>query len=167
MMDTTIREKIIQEFLTRAALIRVSSPQVYATDIGENVLRARSKVDPSELPCIVVWPQVEEAEIKYGRQLCKMPLKIEGVVKYGETDPSVVAEQILGDLIYCFVSQSWDRRRLIVGSSPVAYNNPYAESVVYTGGGTNDYPDGADITVGVFITLIVTYYTQIGNPYAQ
>lgn len=166
-MDTTIREKIIQEFLTRAALIRVSSPQVYATDIGANVLRARPKVDPSELPCTVIWPQVEEAETKYGRQLCKMPLKIEGVVKYGSADPSETAEMILGDMIYCFVSPSWDRRRLIVGSSPVAYDNPYADSVVYTGGGTNDYPDGAEIAVGVHINLVVSYYTQIGNPYAQ
>ena len=166
-MDTTIREKIIQEFLTRAALIRVSSPQVYATDIGGKVLRARPKVDPGELPCVVLWPQVEDAESKYGRQLCKMTLKIEGVVEYGAADPSETAEKILGDLIYCFVSPSWDRRRLIVGASPVAYANPYAESVVYTGGGTNDYPEGAEIAIGVHINLIVSYYTQIGNPYAQ
>ena len=167
-MDDTIREKIIQEFMARAWLIRAGgSPELYATDIGTNVLRARSKIDPAEVDCVVIFPQPEEAENKYGKRLCRMSIKIEGIAKYYEENPSVVAEKILGDLIACFLSDTWDRRRPVAGSSPAAYLDPYAESIIYQGGGTSEYPDDNQLTVGAFINMQITYWTQIGDPRAQ
>jgi hypothetical protein len=166
MMDT-IRELIIQEFIARAAVIRTTgSPQAYATNIGGKVLRARLKVDSADIPCLVVWPLVEEAESTHGKSRHKMPLKIEGIAAFGTVEPSVISERILGDLIKCFTSQTWDRRRVVAGP-PIAYLAPYAESIVYQGGGTNEYPEDGSVLVGAAANFLVTYYTAIGDPCAQ
>lgn len=166
-MDTTIREKIILELLARAAVIRTTgSPQAYGTDIGAEVLRARPKVDPDELPCLVVWPQPETAENKNGASLHKMPVKIEGIALFGSESPSVVSERILGDLIKAFTSPDWDRRRPVAGS-PVTYLAAYADSITYQGGGTDAYPDDGSLSVGSSATFLVTYWTAIGDPYSQ
>ena len=152
----TIREEIILEIIARAAVIRTAgSPQPYATDIGETVLRARPKVDPDDLPCTVVWPQAEMAE------------NVHGLAAFGAEDPSVVSERILGDLIKCFTSPAWDRRRLVAGSSPATYLDPYIESIVYQGGGTDSSPEDGSVSVGNQAIFLVTYYTAIGDPYTQ
>ena len=165
-MDT-IRELIILELLARAAVIRTTgSPQAYATDIGATVLRARLKVDPDDLPCVVVWPKPETAENAYGKSRHKMTVQVDGVAAFGAEDPSVVAERILGDLIKCFTSPDWDRRRLVAGSSPESYLAPYAESIVYQGGG-GESPEDGSISVGVPATFLITYDTAIGDPYTQ
>ena len=167
-MADTIRELIIQEFIARAAVIRTTgSAPAYATDIGKTVLRARPKVDPEELPCAVIWPQAEEAENKNGQVLHHMPLRVEGLVLFGALEPSVVAERLLGDLIKCFTSPAWDRRRLVAGSSPAIYLSPYAESIVYQAGGMNEAPEDGAISVGVSATFQVSYWTLAGDPSAQ
>lgn len=165
-MDT-IRELIIQEILTRGEVIlSTGSPQLYSTDIGETIFRARPKVDPDDLPCLVVWPQVEEATNKNGMVIHKMPVKVEGVAHFGAEEPSVVSERILGDLIRCFTSPTWDRRRLVESpASPVTYLDPYMESIVYTGGGTESYPEEGSVSVGAFAIFMVTYWTAVGNPF--
>lgn len=167
-MDT-IRELIIKELIARAAVMQITSPSTgYYTDIGATVFRARPKVDPDDLPCCIVWPQAEEAENKYGKSFHKMPIKVEGLAHFGAEEPSVVSERILGDLIKCFIDQAWDRRRLVVSpASPVTYLDPYAESIVYTGGGTDSYPEEGSVSVGAFATFMVTYWTAIGNPFGS
>lgn len=150
----TIRELIILEFIARAAVIRTTgTTQAYATDIGETVLRARPKVDPEELPCVVVWPQVETAENIYGKSRHKMPFKIEGLAIFGTDDPSVISERILGDLIKCFTSPLWEP--------------DYIESIVYQGGGTDSALEDGSVSVGSQALFLVTYDTAIGDPYTQ
>jgi len=165
----TIRELIILELLARAAVIRTTgSPQAYATDIGETVLRARLKVDPDELPCTVVWPQPETAENSNGMVRHRMPVRIEGISLFAAESPSIVSERILGDLIKCFTSPAWDRRRIVASpASPVTYLQPYAESIIYQGGGTDTYPDDGSVAVGASATFLVSYWTAIGDPYSQ
>jgi hypothetical protein len=168
-MDDTIREKIIQEIVTRAAVIRTTgSPQLYATDCGAHVFRARPKVDPDDLDCIVIWPQSEEAEHINGQVRHRMVVQVEGIALFGADTPSEVAERILGDLIRCFTTRTWDRRRLVASpASPVTYDPPYAESIVYQGGGTDSYPEEGSVSVGAAAKFLVTYYTKIGDPYSQ
>ena len=151
----TIRELIIQAILTRAEDISaVASPLLYSTEIGSSpAFRARPKVDPDDLPCVDVWPQPEEALNKNGMVLHKMPVKIEGVAHFGAEEPSVVSERILGDLIRCFTSPTWTR--------------VYMDSIVYTGGGTESYPEEGSVSVGAFASFMVTYWTKIGDPYSQ
>ena len=165
----TIREEIILEIVARAAVITTAgSPQAYATDIGAKVYRARPKVDPDDLPCLVIWPQPETADNMNGQSRHKMPLRIDGIMAFGSVEPSIISERILGDLIKCFTSPAWDRRRLVVSpASPATYLPPYADSIVYQGGGTESYPEDGSVTVGAFATLLVTYWTAIGDPYSQ
>ena len=165
----TIRELIILEFLARAAVIvNTGSPQAYSTNIGSNVIRARKSLDPDELPAIVVWPLQEENTNAYGKSKHVMQIRAEGVCKFGTTDPSVIGEQILGDLIKCFTSPTWDRRRIVTSpASPVTYNSPYAESIVYTQGGTDSTMEDGAIAVGSQATFKVTYWTKIGDPFNQ
>lgn len=165
-MDT-IRELIIQEFITRAAVMRsTGSPQVYATDVGATVLRGRAKVDPSEHPCTNILPQAETAENANGLSRHRMPIKVDGLAIFGQSDPSVIAEQILGDLIKCFTSPTWDRRRPVAGS-PVTYREPYAESIVYQGGGSDSVLEEGSTSVGAAALFLVTYWTLRGDPCAQ
>ncbi len=165
-MANTIRELIVQEFIARAAVMRhVDSPASgYETEIGETVLRARPKVDPDDLPCCVVWPQPETGGNLHGRSRHVMPVKIEGLAMFGSENPSVVSERILGDMIKCFTSPSWDRRRAVAGS-PATYLDPYAESILYQGGGTESAPEDGAVSIGVQATFLITYYTAIGDPY--
>jgi hypothetical protein len=168
-MSDTIRELIITEFTTRAAVIvNTASPPAYATNIGANVLRARANVGPGDRPCCIVWPQTEEAENIHGMLRCKMQIRVEGIVAFGSTDHSVMAERILGDLKKCFLSQSWDRRRIAASpASPVTYLDPYAESIVYQGGGVDVTLEEGSISVGASARFLVTYYTKIGDPCSQ
>lgn len=167
-MAATIRESIILELLARAAAIRaVASPASgYLTDIGQRVLRARPKIDPEDLPCVVIWPQPESAENLHGQSRRRMPVKIEGLALFGAESPSVVAERILGDLIRCFTAPGWDRRRLVAGS-PAVWLPPYAESIAYHGGGVESPPEDGALVVGVQATFEVVYCTAIGDPYTQ
>ena len=168
-MTETIQELIILELIARAAVIRTTgSPQAYATDIGANVLRVRPKVDPDDLPCVILWPQAEQAENKNGLSLHKMPVRIEGLLEFGQTNPSTIANRILGDLIKCFTSPAWDRRRRVASpASPATYLQPYAEGIIYQGGGTDSYPEDGATTVGAAATFLVSYWTAIGDPWTQ
>lgn len=160
-MADTIRELIIRELSARGAVIRTVGG--YATDIGETVLRARLRIDPDEAPCLVVIPQVEEAENKNGLSLHRMPVRVEGIAAFGAADPSAIGERIHGDLIKCFTSPDWDRRR----ASSSAFLAPYAESIVYQGGGIEAYPEAGDAVIGAAVKLLITYWTLTGDPYAQ
>jgi hypothetical protein len=160
---STIRELIIQELITRAAVIK---PSTYATSIGLKAYRARTKVSPNETPCINIIPQIETATYMYGKVKHNMPVKIDGLAAFGSTDPSVYSEMILGDLIKCFTSQSWDRRRP-KATSPVTYDDAYAERIIYTDGGLGNPTEENELVTGASIGLLVTYWTKIGDPSAQ
>jgi hypothetical protein len=168
-MTETIQELIILELLARAAaIVTTGSPQAYATDIGGNVLRARPKIAPEDLPCLVLWPQPETAENKNGLSLHRMPIRVEGLAEFGADNPSMISVRILGDLIKCFTAPTWDRRRIVTSpASPVTYLDPYAESIIYQGGGTDAYPEEGSVTVGASATFLVTYWTAIGDPFSQ
>jgi hypothetical protein len=167
-MTDTIRELIIKEFVARAAVIvSTGTPQLYATDIGGNVLRSRPKVSPDDLPCCVIHPgAVEEAAYKFGMVHNSMTMRVDGIVSAGVSDPAVIAEQILGDLIRAFTDPAWDRRRIVTGP-PVSYLAPYADLVMYQSAGTDDIPEDGAVTAGASIRMMVMYWTAIGDPYMQ
>ena len=151
-MSDTIRELIIQDFLTRAAVIRTGSPSDYRTDIGAQVERCR-KNPPTN--CVNVWPHPEVASKTYGKQQHIMPILLEGNLAFGDENPSIVSERILGDLIKAFTDPAWSR-------SP-----DYIGGIDYVSGGTGAYPDDEDHTVGASAQFNVHYETNIGDPYSQ
>jgi len=165
-MSDTIREKIIKQIAARAAVITTTNG--YNTDMGLNVFRAVKDSAKKGLPACIVHPRPETAESNYGSVEMIMPVRIEGIVAYGSADASVVADQILGDLIKCFSDPSWDRRTLVTSpASPVAYLDPYDNGIKYKGGGTDEYPNAEDLTVGASVLIEVYYSTKLGNPYEQ
>jgi len=152
-MSDTIREIIIQDVIARLANIRMANG--YNTDIGRNVLRARKIISADDLPSCIVWPKSETAESKYGLTVCTMPVLIEGLVEFGDENPSVVSEKMLGDFIKNILSPLWSR-------SP-----DYIDSIAYVSGGTDEYPDEEDLTVGTSAIFNFAYTTAIGDPYSH
>jgi len=161
-MANTIRELIILDFISRLATITVANG--YNTGIGAAVIRARKKIDPDELPATVVWPGPERAEHQYGYLQCVMQIKVEGIVEFGATNPSVMAEQILGDIKKCILQPG----NVIASPDTGWCRSPdYIDSISYTGGGVQDYPDEGQLHVGVYCEFDVGYTTKINDPYAQ
>lgn len=165
-MTDTIREQIIRKIVTRLAVITAAGG--YNTDIGENVQRGRMKLDMSEVPACVVFPLPEEAERRYGKVICRMPVKVEGMLRMpvhdydgmrylGESNPSVLSEKILGDLRKCITDQS----------AISTWTGGLTDDVQYTGGGTDEYPDPEDEVTGANATFLITYKTLAGDPYSQ
>lgn len=232
-MANTIREQIILAIIARVAEIRTANG--YNTDCGANALRVKKLVDPDDLPIVTVWPQPEERTKEYGKFVCNMPIKIECIKAYGSTNPSIVAESMLGDIIENILGVEWTlpfttgateievgdtvvgatsaatayvvdvdvdtgtwgggdaagdlllRRKVgtfqaenlkvsgevvaattgvITGTSAIANaTNSLADSIDYMEGGTEEYPDDKNISVGASATFSVKYSTNIGDPY--
>jgi len=152
-MSDTIREIIIKDFIARAAIIKVAAG--YATSIGTNVIRARKKLEDKEIPGTVIIPGVETSETMNGYRKCKMEMRVEGLANFGKIDPSVISEKILGDIEKCFLSDSWSR-------SP-----DYIKGIDCTGGGTEEYPDDDQVSIGAYAIFNVIYWKKLNDPTAQ
>lgn len=151
-MADTIRERIIQAVATRAGAILVSGG--YKTDCGLHVFRVRKALDPAEdLDAVVIWPDPEESTRSYGIDTHVMPVRLQGIALFGEVNPSVISERILGDLI-----------KAMTVSDPTG---GLAEDIEYATGGSDDYPDEGEITVGCEATFKIKYKTLKGDPYTQ
>jgi hypothetical protein len=161
-MTDTIREIIIKDFIARLAVITTANG--YNTGCGANVQRVRKLLDPDELPACVVWPGAEKAEAIYGELSCTMEIRVEGIAKFGSTNPSVIAEAILGDLKKCILSQY---NALTSPHTGWSRSPDYIDSIDYTGGGTDEYPDDGMLSVGASATFAVTYTTKRDDPYSQ
>ena len=147
-MSDTKRELIIQACLVRAATITTANG--YNTDMGPNVFRAITNIDPSRLPSCSIFPLIETTEkIGGGEYSCTMPVKIEVIAAVGAFNPSVLSELILGDL-----------RKAFNGSSLTTL----IEEILYASGGTSDYSHKD--TVPVTVNFTIKYFSKINDPYA-
>jgi hypothetical protein len=174
---------------------------------------------------------------EYGKMICSMPIRIEGLIAFGDSNPSVMAEAMLGDINENILGIKWTLpftsgsteirvgntvtgetggaagyvcgvevtggswsggdaagnlflRRLsgtfqaenlkvsddVVAATPGTINGEsaiasttggLAESIEYTGGGTDEYPDEGNMAVGVSAVFTMKYRTAIGDPYTQ
>jgi len=104
-MADSIREQIIAAIVTKLGDILTTAG--YHTNCGANVQRVRSKFDPDELPAISIWPKTEESKREYGSQISTMPVQIEALTQHGTTNPSIVSEKLLSDLIECIQGVEW------------------------------------------------------------
>jgi hypothetical protein len=154
-MTDTIREQIIAAVITSLGDVTIASG--YNTDCGQNVLRARYKPGKDEVPCFVVWPQVEEAEKLPGKSKQSMSLKIEGLMLFGDQNPSVISELILGDI----------RKRMEAQSTAQMPAAGLIESILYVQGGTDEYPEEGEEFTGSAATYRIVYKTRAGDPYSQ
>jgi len=147
-MSDTKRERIITALLLRASTITTANG--YNVNMGANVFRAIPKIDPARLPACVVYPLIETVDrIGSGKCLCTMPIRVDCLVLVGSTNPSILAEKMLGDI-----------RKAFMGT-PVA--SLLIEEMAYTSGGTSDY--SKEDSVLVVANFTVKYFTAIKDPY--
>ncbi|WP_024333118.1 hypothetical protein [Desulfotignum balticum] len=152
-MADTIREQIISAYLTRLSAWRTSGG--FNHDCGASVLRAVQYVDEKDLPVCVLFPKPEEAATnQYGISEHQMPVRVEGLVAIGAVDPSVIQEQLLGDMIKLM-------------TDPAVAVTSKIKSIQYTGGGPNGTPTGEDTSVAAYAEFTIIYTTLKGNPYSQ
>ncbi len=152
-MDT-IREQIIQNIETRCATISTTATSPTFNFDYDNIFRARKNIEIPDLPCMVVWPgQDTDAQKQYGRTKCEMTIKIEAFRFFDTTNPSVIQEQMLGDVISAFTDPE----------NPF----PLIEDISYTNGGPEDFPSGGETITGIGVTFNIQYSYKTGKPYTQ
>jgi len=148
----TIREQIIGAIVTGLADIRTTSG--YNVDLGSTVKRGQIISDKDVLPAVAAFPLGEDNEPIPGRNNLTMTVRIEGLAKFGNKNPSVVAEAMLGDIIYRMTHPSLSISAL-------------SEKIEYAEGGVDEYPDPGQYAVGCYAIFNVNYKTKIGDPFIQ
>jgi len=123
-MSDTIREQIISALITRLEEMRTT--RGYNTSAGLHVFRARPLVDPDDTPCVALFPRPEEASREYGNNAYVMDVSVQAFQKFESSDPSEVAEQLLGDVIECMTARKY--------------------TISFTGGGTEQVEPGDTVT---------------------
>jgi hypothetical protein len=148
-MSETTRELIIQAFAARASSMTIANG--YPLNIGATVIRGIKEVDPSLLPATSIFPQPETAVPSgSGEYIITMPVRVEAIDFYGTTNPSVVGEVLLGILRAGYMKSAL---------------SDLIDTIQYSAGGVDEYPDANQCTIGASATFIVTYFSNINNPY--
>lgn len=153
-MTDTIKEKIIASIETALADIRTANG--YSTEAGVFVKRGVRITDKDQTPALSIIPLPEVNVPVPGRNKLTMRCRIDGVMKYTGKNPSVVAELLLGDLIYRMTNRSL-----------TAVHGGYADGILYAEGGVEEYPDPGQYSIAVYATFEISYKTNLGDPYNQ
>lgn len=104
----TIREQILELVKTEISKIRTSNG--YVTEIGQNPVRGRYDLFPSELPAVMMIANQENAAPRLGHNVNSIPLIIEGFKHYPNTGTDYSdraareAENMLGDILSCILA---------------------------------------------------------------
>ena len=97
-MANTIRTQIIANLITRAADIRTTKG--FLTDVGTNQFRG---VKPGKkIPAVAISAGRETVTKESGANICEMPVDVMAYMALGTSEPEIVAEKILADLIEAF-----------------------------------------------------------------
>lgn len=153
-MADTIREQIIKAIIAKLARVKKSS--LFATDCGSNVHREQKRLNPDkDLDCWDVFPGPEVATPGHNFVTCVMDIAVEGHVVFGDVDPSIVKEQILGDAIKIMT----DRRTIDDTTAGLA------ESVEYKDGGGSASAEAGDVSIGVSTVFKIKYRYKTGDPF--
>ena len=155
-MADTIREKIIQDAMTRVALILTANG--YNTDIGVNAQRALKTQDNDVTQTVIVIPRLETTEGvigSYGEDAHNFPLDVIGEITYDSDNENIsaIGEQMYGDLIKSMV----DQENLF---------SDHIDSVKLMGGGSFENPKNEERFAGAIATLEIKYKTNTGDPYS-
>lgn len=103
-MAESIKEKIIQRVVTRAAKIAGGA---YNTTLA-NVYRMKGRALNENLPAAFVIARKQElSEQDYFGNTYELPITIQLISEYGSTNPDEIASQMEADLIECFLGRGW------------------------------------------------------------
>ena len=156
-MADTIREKIIQDAMTRVASILTTNG--YNTNIGTNPQRALKTQDEDVIQTVIVIPRVEatsQTVSQYGKSIHDFPMDVTGAIAFNQEtqDISVISEQIYGDLLKAM-------------TNPASKFSTYVEKIVAVGGGGFEIPKNEEKYAGAIANFEITYKTTVGDPYSQ
>jgi len=130
----TIREQIISAYITRLADWTVANG--FNHGCGGSVFRAVQHVDEADVPACVLIPNLEEVTQQYGQNHCEMMVRIEAMADVGSTNPSVIQEQLLGDVIKIMTAPPYLCLTFAAGGYIDAVAGDVGKTV--TGGSTGD-----------------------------
>jgi len=154
-MADSIRERIIQNAVTRAGLITVANG--YKTDIGSNAVRDLKTQDEDTLQTVVVAPYQETStKEKFGKVSHVFPMTLMAAKKYDPDTETIgkVSESIYADLIKAM-------------TNPASPFSTLIDSINQTGGGGLEMPGNEEKFAGATATFEIKYKTALGNPEAQ
>lgn len=115
---------------------------------------ARQRLEPSEVPAVVIIPQPEQAERQYGTDMITMPVSISMVCLLGDWLPVDLGEYLLAQM----------RKEIPAQDATL---NGLAVDVHYIGGGVDDYPEDTDQAMVCTTSWEVVYETDNNNPFAK
>lgn len=166
MATNTIRERIILAVIAKLADIRTGKG--YNTEAGLYVNRAVTHPDWDKTPFLTIYPQAETATQDYGSCMCHMQIMIQAIMAHGATNPSVIAEQLLGDMIECMTGIKYTLAFTsggtvvpVVGNTITGHTSSataYIQAITVTGGSW-----GAGTASGTFTLRRVTGTFQAEN----
>lgn len=143
-MTTTIRQQIIDAIETKLAEVLTTAG--YQTGMGATVEKAKYKIDPDDLPAVVIWPADEETDLSHGNYRHTMAIRLEGLAAHGATSPVTVAEQILGDLIEAMAGPKWTQNFESGGTTEIEVG----DTITGESSGATGYVTGVSLSVGAW-----------------
>lgn len=143
-MADTIRRQILDALGVRAAQVRLPGGTA-----ALNICYARQTLAAAELPALVITPQEESAERRYGQDLITMPVSVSVAAVLGAFEPLTLAEAILGELRSVF-------------PAPL---EGLAEDIRYAEGGVNEWPERQDQAIVVTAVFNIVYSTAANDPF--
>lgn len=150
-LDTqSIRAKILQTLGERCQLLLVLLPN--DTEVEPNVYWARQSLKPeTEVPAVVITPDVEEGDRSFAEDLLTMPVIVDLVCLLGNHNAVDLSEYLLAEM-----------RKGIPLDDPTF--NGLAINTRYVGGGVEDYPEEDDQALVVKARFEIKYETIANKP---
>lgn len=153
-MADSIRERIIQAIMDNVATWTTANG--FNLNCGSSSYRARHFWEIAEAPAVSVWPMPETNDPSYAENYNSMPLRLEAVTTYTTAqNPSTIGEQMLADM------------KELMGQKRSDTVDELADSVRYSGGGVDEYPDSSQTVVGCYAEFNIAYWEKRNDPYNQ
>lgn len=144
-MADTIREQIIKAFAARLAALST-------VPIG----RAQRNLDDGPEKFISVWDGDDTVEEEnYGVTSMSFPIAVECIWRYGDTNPSIAANDQMGIIVNRMLNQDETADPTygsLAGRTELSTNSPR-------------YPDDGEVFVAVIVVFTIYYAVATGNPY--
>jgi len=145
----SIRAQILQKLGERCQNLLALLPN--GSDGEPSVFWARRGLSPSELPAIVVNPEVESGDRTFGEDQLTMPVTFSMACLLGNNNAVDLGEFLLAEM-----------RRQIPDTDTTL--GDLAKTIRYVQGGSDDYPERDDQALVVSATFEIDYETVKNNP---
>lgn len=141
-MTETIRERIIEAVVTK--LWEVTTSKGYKTEAGGNVRLADHRISPDDCPAIIVWPGEEDVSQEYGLNVCDMQLRVEAMSLFEGSNPGIISERLLGDLIEAITAIKWT----LPFTSGGTYEPQVGDTIIGKNSNATGYIESVTVTSG-------------------